>query len=204
MNATGTNRANRTPNPVSTLAKVARWDDVMLVNRALAGDPFAENAIFRQHAPFLINLATRLTRRMSDSDDIVQETFLIAFRKLEKLENPGALRPWLVRILISQVKRSFRIRRLRAFFGMDTGRDDATLGLLAVHDVRPDLRVELKEIDTILQRTPSEWRITWMLHRIEGMSILETALAVKRSISTVKRYVTAVDVFIQSKRRGAQ
>ena len=204
MNAKSTTRVERAPHSVSTLAKTTQWDDAMLVSRALASDPFAENVIFRQHAPYLLNLAARLTRRMSDSDDVVQETFLIAFRKMENLDNPEALRPWLIRILISQIKKSFRIRRLKAFFGMDYGRDDATLSLLAVHDVRPDLRVELREIDAVLKRTPSEWRITWMLHRIEGMSIHETARAVRRSVATVKRYVTAVDVTIQSNRRGAR
>ena len=203
MKAKNLNRVKGTQESVSTLARAAQWDDAMLVSRALEGDPFAENAIFRQHAPYLLNLATRLTRRTSDGDDILQETFLVAFRKLEKLEDPEALRPWLIRILISQVKRSFRIRRLRAFFGMDNGREDATLNMLAVHDARPDLRAELKEIDAVLQRTPAKWRTTWILHRVEGMSIHETARAVERSVSTVKRYVTAVDVAIQSKRRVA-
>jgi RNA polymerase sigma-70 factor (ECF subfamily) len=204
MKVKGIVKLERAKEPVSTLATAARWDDATLVVRALEGDPFAENAIFRQHAPYLVNLATRLTRRVTDADDVVQETFLVAFRKLDALKDPEALRPWLIRILVSQVRKSFRIRKLRAFFGMDDGRDDATLNLLAVHDARPDMRAELKEIDTVLQRTPPEWRTTWMLHRVEGMSIHETARAVDRSISTVKRYVNAVDVTIRSKRRGVR
>jgi RNA polymerase sigma-70 factor (ECF subfamily) len=140
--------------PVSALAKEARWDDAVLVSRALLGDSFAENAIYRQHAPYLLNLAARLTRRISDADDVVQETFLVAFKKLDKLADPKALRSWLIRSLISQVNRSFRIRRLRAFFGMDHGREDATLLILAVHDARPDLRAELKEVDAVLGAEP--------------------------------------------------
>ncbi len=189
--------------PISTLKRVAEWDDAMLVQRALENDPFAENAIFRRHAPYLVNLATRLTGRMSDADDVVQETFVIAFRKLEKLNDPQALRPWLVRILLSQVKKSFRVRRLKSFFGMDAGIEDATLTRLAVHDARPDLRAEINEIDTELRRSPVDWRTAWMLHRVEGMSISETARAVGRSTATVKRYVTAVDTAVRSNRRGA-
>ena len=102
MKAKEATKLERPKESVSTLATAARWDDAMLVSRAIAGDPFAENFIFRQHAPYLLNLATRLTRRTSDSDDVVQETFFIAFRKLEKLSDPKALRPWLIRILISQ------------------------------------------------------------------------------------------------------
>jgi RNA polymerase sigma-70 factor (ECF subfamily) len=203
MSVKNTTKVESAQEPVSTLAKAAQWDDTMLVSRALAGDPFAENAVFRKHAPYLHNLAARLTRRMSDADDVVQETFLIAFRKLETLENPEALRPWLIRILVSKVRRSFRKRRLLSFLGMDDGREDATLLLLAVRDARPDVMAELKEIDTVLHRTPSEWRTAWVLHRVEGMSIHETGRAIKRSVATVKRYVTAVDLAIQSKQGGA-
>ena len=203
MSVKVTTRTEQPKGPVSPLAKASPWDDAMLVSRTLAGDPFAENAIFRQHAPYLLNLATRLTRRICDGDDIVQETFLIAFRKLETLDNPEALRPWLIRIMISQVKKSFRTRRLRAFFGMDRGRTDAGLHMLAGNDATPDVRTELKEIDLVLHRTPSEWRTAWMLHRVEGMSIYETARAVSRSVATIKRYVNAVDVAIQAKQGGA-
>jgi RNA polymerase sigma-70 factor (ECF subfamily) len=204
MNAKVTNSLLRNKNQVSTLATSPERDDSMLVSRALDGDVFAKNAIFRHHAPYLLDLATRLTRSRSDGDDVLQETFLIAFRELGKLKKPESLRPWLTRILISQIRRSFRVKKLRAFFGLKLGSEDATLELLAVHDARPDLRVELKEIDAVLQSTPSEWRTTWMLHRVEGMSIHETARTVKRGVTTVKRYVSSVDVAIQSKRGGDQ
>jgi RNA polymerase sigma-70 factor (ECF subfamily) len=187
---------------VSTLQKALNWDDATLVRRTRASDPFAENAIFRRHAPYLLNLATRLMWRMNDADDVVQETFIIAFRKIESLNDPEALRSWLIRILMSQIRKSFRVRRLKAFFGMDSGKDDATLLKLAIHDARPELRAELSEIDAVLQKTPANWRNAWMLHRIEGMSISETSQAVSRSKATVKRYVAAVDTVVRSKRRG--
>ncbi len=187
---------------ISPFPKAARWDETMLVSRALEGDSFAENAIYRQYAPYLLNLAARLTQRMTDADDVVQETFVIAFRKLQDLNDPKALKPWLIRILISQIKKSFRVRRLRAFFGMDHGKEDAVLSVLARDDADPNARTELKEIDAALQRTPPKWRTVWMLHRIEGMSIRETAQATACSIATVKRYVAAVDTAVQSKTRG--
>lgn len=188
---------------VSTIATTAQWDDELLVNRALAGDSFAENAIYRRYAPYLLNLATRLTRRVCDGDDVLQETFMVAFQKLNKLENPNALRAWLVRILLSQVRKSLRIRRFRAFFGMNELEMDASLQLLAVHDVRPDLRAELQDIDDVLQQSPEKWRTAWMLRRIEGMSIYETAQATNVSVATIKRYIAAVDVAIQTHRRLA-
>jgi RNA polymerase sigma-70 factor (ECF subfamily) len=186
---------------VHTIGTEVPWDNEQLVDRALAGDPIAENAIYGRYVWYLLNLATRLTRSVSEGDDVVQDTFVVAFQKLDSLENPEALRTWLTRILISQIKKSYRVRRLRAFFGFKQDIRDATLQLCAVHDARPDLMAELKELDTILQLAPESKRITWMLHRIEGMSIRETAKVTNRSVATVKRYITTVDGALQSNRR---
>ena len=79
----------------------------------------------------LIGLATRLIARTGGADDVVQETFFTAFRKLDKLNDPEALQAWLIRILMSQVKRSLRLRRLRSFFGLDMGKDDDLRGCAA-------------------------------------------------------------------------
>jgi RNA polymerase sigma-70 factor, ECF subfamily len=189
--------------PVLAVAAEAKWDNEQLVSGALAGDPVAENAIFRQHVRYLLNLATRLTRSVSDGDEVVQDTFIRAFRKLHTLDHPDAIRQWLTQILISRIRRRQQTKRLKAFFGFQPIEDDVTLQLCALHDTRPDLRTELREIDAVLQRTPPEWRTAWMLHRIEGMTLYETAQATKCSVATVKRYVSAVDLAVHSQRGTA-
>ncbi len=186
---------------VHSIATEAKWGNEQLVSRAIAGDPVAENAIYRQHVRYLLNLATRLTRNVMDGDEVVQDTFVMAFRRLDKLDNPDAIRPWLTQILISRIRKRLRVKKLRAFFGFNPFEEDISLQLCAFHDTRPDLRVELREIDRVLKRTPADWRTAWMLHRIEGLTIHETARVTSRSVATVKRYVAAVDTAVHSKRR---
>jgi RNA polymerase sigma-70 factor (ECF subfamily) len=125
---------------------------------------------------------------------------LRAFQKLGKLKNPSALRPWLIQILVSQAKKSLNKKRIQDYFGLAYDDDNATLEQLAVHDAHPDLREELRDIDAKLSRVPRDWRTAWLLHRIEDMSMPETAQAINRSLSTVKRYVAAVDSVIGPKR----
>lgn len=184
------------PKQISTIQRNADLTDGMLVRRARGKDRFAQNAIYRRYVTYLLGLATRLTSRTDAADDVVQETFITAFRKLDKLNDPDALSAWLVRILVSHVNRSFRLRRLRSFFGLDTGNDDALLYTLAATNVAPDVRLELGEIDDALRTVRPHLRMAWMLHRVEGMSIKETAAAVNRSMATVKRYVAEVDTAV--------
>jgi RNA polymerase sigma-70 factor (ECF subfamily) len=193
MLAMKTRNEARQANPISTIQRDAPLTDAVLVRRARENDRFAQNAIYRRYAGYLLGLATRLTGRTNDADDLVQETFFTAFRKLGQLNDPDALYSWLIRILMSQVKRSFRLRKLKSFFGLDTGRDDASLHSLAAHNAHPDVRAELRLIDNVLNTMAPHLRAAWMLRRVEGMTISETALAVNRSMATVKRYVAEVD-----------
>jgi len=171
----------------------ARPTDTELVARALAGDRWAEDAIFRRHAPRITALASRLLQRHAEADDVVQDTFVAAFDKLSELRDPTALAPWLNRIAVNLVRRRLRVRTLRALVGLDHGGDDASLQLLAVDGTRPDLQLELQVLDALVKRQPTERRLAFMLHRLQGMSLRETAEASGRSLATVKRYVAAVD-----------
>ena len=76
---------------------------------------------------------------------------------------------------------------------LDQGVDDASFAALAVEGTRPDLRAELAELDRILKKLPLEQRMTWLLHRVEGWSIRETAGALDCSTATVKRRLSAAD-----------
>ena len=87
--------------------------DAELVERALAGDGWAEEMIYRRHVATVASAARRLLRDGSEAADVVQETFLIAFEKLSTLAEPSALRGWLARIAVSRVHRRWRWRRIK-------------------------------------------------------------------------------------------
>jgi DNA-directed RNA polymerase specialized sigma24 family protein len=101
--------------------------DAELVERARRGQRSAEEAIYRAHAPAVLTLTTRLLGRRSDAEDATQDTFVIAFEKMEQLRDGGALRSWLMCIAVSQARRRFRKRRLLSALGLHVGADDATL-----------------------------------------------------------------------------
>lgn len=174
--------------------EAARTDtDAGLVARALGGDRWAEDALYRRHAPRVTRLATRLMQRHAEADDVVQDTFVTAFARLGQLRDRAALGPWLNRIAVNLARRRLRLRSVWRALGIDRGHDDATLQLLAVDGTRPDLRAELEAVDAVLRGQPTERRLAFMLHRVEGLSLSETAAASGRSVATTKRYVAAVD-----------
>ena len=72
--------------------------DVSLVERAQRGDRAAFEEVVRRTSKLIY---ARLYLEIGDAhraEDLVQETFLTAFRSLSRLDSPDKLRPWLLRI----------------------------------------------------------------------------------------------------------
>jgi RNA polymerase sigma-70 factor (ECF subfamily) len=164
-----------------------------LVARALAGDRWSRDVVYRRHAHYLLAIAARLLSSRSEGEEVVQDTFVVAFAQLGRLREPAALRGWLARIAVSLVRRRLRRERLLRILGLDRGSNDATLAALAAPALRADDRAELALVDRLLRRMPATTRIAWMLRRVEGLPLAEVASACACSLATVKRRVAAAD-----------
>lgn len=160
--------------------------DAELVARARDRDPWAEEMIYRRHAPQVASIARRLLRDPVEAADITQETFLIAFQKLSTLAEPAALRGWLARIAVSRVHRRWRWRKVR-FWSHPT--DDESLADVADGGASPERKVELALIDGALRAMPVKLRVPWVLRHVVGYSLDEVATACDCSLASVKRYL---------------
>jgi len=170
--------------------------DAELVARAVGGDRWAREMIYRRHAAGLLAVAVRLLRNKTEAEEVVQDTFVTAFEQLGALREPAALKSWLWQIAVSLVRRRFRRARLLGFVGFDRGQADATLDELASPGARPDERAELALIDKALARMRSELRIAWMLRKVEGLELTEVAALSRCSLATVKRRLAEAEVFV--------
>ncbi len=156
-----------------------------LVRRARGGEEWAHEMIYRRHVRLVATAAGRLLRDPADVDDVVHETFLIAFEKLDRLLDPDALRAWLVRIAISRVHRRFRWRKVVALVG---GEDPiAALEGQASSDASPEQRAELALIDRALSRMPMKLRTPWVLRHVVGCQLDDVAAICECSLATIKR-----------------
>lgn len=180
------------PQP-SILPSVVALGDAELVARALTGDRWSQDVLYRRHAHHLLAISTRLLANRSEGEEVVHDTFVVGFEQLGKLRDPTALRAWLARIAVNLVRRRLRRARLLRVLGLDRGADDATLEALASPTLPPDDQAELALVNRILRRLPAGPRIAWMLRRVEGLPLAEVAAACACSLATVKRRVAAVD-----------
>lgn len=168
-------------------------DDEALVERALSGDGWAKEALYRRHAPRLASALSHFLGTASEADDVLQDAFVEALTRLASLRDPAAFGSWLVAIAFNRARRRLRRRRWLGWMSPPAPADLVTLESTATGDVGPETLADLRRIDALLRRQPEEQRIAWLLHRVEERTIAETAEALERSTATIKRYVSAVD-----------
>jgi RNA polymerase sigma-70 factor (ECF subfamily) len=182
--------------PAGGSAEVSPEEDAELVRQAAEGLVRARGEIFRRHAPGLMKLLTRLLASTADAEDAVQDTFVVAFRDLSQLREPGRLGQWLRQIAVHQAHRRFRRRRLLSVIGFDSHVSDATLEQLVDPDLLPDARAELTTLDRILKRLSAADRMAWMLRYVEGCELTEVASLCGCSLATAKRRIAAAQSVI--------
>ena len=73
-------------------------DDARLIRESLTGDPTARRALIDRHQDAVYNLALRMLGAPEAAPNVVEETFVKAFRRLASLPSPRRLAPWLLRI----------------------------------------------------------------------------------------------------------
>ena len=171
--------------------------DADLVGRAVEGDRWSRDVIYRRHARYLFAVIARLLGRRSEAEEVLQDTFVRGFEKLATLREPAAVRAWLAQIAIGIVRHRLRRARLMHFLGLDGADGDATLAALAAPNLAPDERAELALVDRLLAPVRPAHRIAWMLRRVEGLALAEVASTCACSLATVKRRIAAVDAIVE-------
>jgi RNA polymerase sigma-70 factor, ECF subfamily len=152
----------------------SRADDMALVERCRAGDLGAFEELYRAHAGKLFSLATRMLGNPSDAEDLLQEIFLSAHRKLEGFRGESALGTWLYRLATNHCLDFLRSRASRSRQVTDTLDDDpgwyepGRRGLA-------EQTVTKMDLERALARLPEGCRAAFVLHDVQGLEHREVA-----------------------------
>jgi RNA polymerase sigma-70 factor (ECF subfamily) len=153
---------------------------------------FADLAM--EHMPGLYSAALRMTRNRADAEDLVQETYLKAYRSFATFTEGTNLRAWLYRILTNTFINSYRAARRRP----EAADVEDVEDLYLYHRIGPDLatpgasaedqvldRFTDDEVKDALESLPENFRIAVLLADVEGFSYKEIAEITDVPIGTV-------------------
>lgn len=166
-----------------------RIDDTTLVARIRQGDLWAIEAFYQRFVNRVSGIAAKLLRNSTDIEDVVQETFIQAYRDINHLREPRYVERWLVRIAVHRVHYRFRIRRIKRRLGLDRSLDDERLCDQATVAATQEARTELALLDSAFDALDIKDRTCFVLHYLEGYRLEEVAKAADCSLATVKRRI---------------
>ncbi|HEU5081690.1 MAG TPA: sigma-70 family RNA polymerase sigma factor [Opitutaceae bacterium] len=172
----------------NSISQYSVTSDAALVAASLGGDQDAFAQIVSRYQRLLCSLAYSATGQLSQSEDLAQETFIEAWRKLEQLRDPEKLRAWLCGILrfkVSRLRRADNTEPVRRADVIDEADD-----VLSTEQPAPDLAVHKEEqamLWSALERVPQSYREPLILYYREHQSVEHVAAALDLSEDAVKQ-----------------
>jgi RNA polymerase sigma-70 factor (ECF subfamily) len=164
--------------------RVGEYEDRLAVS-ARDGDREAFDVLVRRYQPRLLRFALRMLRDPWDAEDVVQSTFVRAYRGLQRYKPGGFFSSWIYRIALNECRRKLRNRPpasepLEAGAGIAAPPDRGDpQRALAVGDRNRIVRDAVSSL-------PHHYREVMVLFYFEDMSVEETARTLNLSVSAVK------------------
>ena len=198
-------------------AKFEQLSDLALRDRILAGDRDAAQYLFQAHLDGLYEFAHyRLGGDRAQAEDVVQDTFLVAFEGLQGFDGRSSLHTWLCGIAKNKIRTQRRKRRplaLEDALSESDGEIDAILARVASEPL-PDWILEQREtrelVGATLSSLPPDYRRALIGKYVEGLSVAQIGRGLAKSEKATESMLTRArlafaNVFeLIAKKRGGQ
>lgn len=170
--------------------QTASCSDHELVARVRAGELDAYEGIMRRHNQRLYRLARSIVTADAEAMDILQESWITAYERLNELREPAALGSWLGRIVRNAAL--MHLRKTRRYQPMDEPGVEKVLNLHCPVQAQeqPDrelANVQLRKVlEDCIDELPDDFRAVFMLRAVEHCSVKTVAEILEIKEATVK------------------
>ncbi len=164
-----------------------------MIAAVLAGEIQLYHELIRPYERSVYVMALSYMKNEADAEDVSQEAFIRAFRKLESFRAESKFSTWLISITINEARTRLRRQALVRMEPLDQLPDkDKSISPALLRDWReiPLEAVEREEVRNLIQlaveQLPDIYREVFLLRDVEELTISETAEALNISIPSVK------------------
>jgi RNA polymerase sigma-70 factor (ECF subfamily) len=162
--------------------------DALVVEKVVAGDVASYELLIRKYQSKLFSTVLHMVKNRELAEDIVQESFLRAFRKLDTLLNRDQFYPWIKRIAINMALNHFE--KEKRVIDVENEEEDSSFFENIASGESPEeitLKEELRKyVRLFVDSLPDRLRVVILLREVEDMSYEEIAEMLNIPLGTVR------------------
>lgn len=167
-----------------------------LVRRAIDGDQYALKMLYTHYAVDMFNISFRMTGNREDAEDVVQESFITAFKKLKQVKDPDFFGVWLRQIVIHNcvklTKKRLNLQELPDHYEVPGEEDAGAIDM-----------AQFAAVNEAIRRLPEGCRQVFLLYTSEDYTHKEIGALLNIAESTSKsQYLRAKKLLLQQLKQG--
>ncbi len=173
----------------------------------------AFDRLYRDHVDRMYRFAQRLCGSPEDAKDLVQETFLSAYRNLKNFRGESSVSTWLYTIAAHACQRMRRKRKGEPDYKLSLDAliptSDGSMPMqVAGGDLSPEERLQFKELrrslHSAVHKLPKKYRMVLVLRDMEGLSAKEVGAVMGLTERAVKSRLHRARLFVRLELSGPQ
>ena len=178
-----------------------QYNEAEVIERILKGEKALYEIIVRRFNPYLYKVGRSYNYSHEDTQDLMQDTFVDAFKALKQFSGKSSFKTWIVRIMLNNCYRKNKKLSFTNEIMQEANDNDRPMFNHSENDANKTiLNRELGHIiESALATIPEDYRMVFSLREINGMNVAETADLLNVSESNVKVRLSRAKEMLRNK-----
>lgn len=172
-----------------------------IITRILTGEKLLYEIIVRRYNPYLYKIGRSFNYTHEDTQDLMQDTLVDAFKNLAQFESRADFKTWLIRIMLNNCYR----KKQKLSFKNELPQASINENVVPMfNNTNNDANRQIHNrelghvIEESLSRIPEEYRMVFSLREMNGLSVAETATLLGITESNVKVRLNRAKAMLRS------
>jgi len=176
-----------------------------IIERVLKGEKSLYELIVRRFNAYLYKIGRSYNYNHEDTQDLMQDTYIDAFKSLSQFENRSSFKTWIIRIMMNNCYR----KREKSSFRNEIMQDvnEHATPMFTNRNNETDKVIQSRELGTIIENSlvkiPLDYRMVFSLREINGLNVSETAAMLNISEANVKVRLNRAKTMLRSEIENA-
>lgn len=172
-----------------TTKRFEQLSEIEIINRILNGEKPLYEIIVRRFNPYLYKIGRSYNYNHEDTQDLMQDTYVDAFKNLSKFEQRSNFKTWIIKIMLNNCYRKKQKFSYKNEFANETINENVTP---MFNNSNNNMQKEIYSrelghvIESSLSKLPENYRMVFSLREINGLNVSETSALLDISETNVK------------------